>query len=78
MESKEYAMVSNRGDGIRLFVARGSHSQAVDAIHKRYAEEIGVDGSRAPRTNPNNVKVLDEMDFSFYGGMPQKIIICRV
>lgn len=77
----KFAMLSNRGDGIKLFVAEGSHEQATELIHKKYGELLGIPASeiaRSPRLNPVNVKELDTMDFSHISnGTPQEVIECN-
>lgn len=75
----KYAMLSNRGDGFKLFVAEGTHAEAVNLIHKKYGESLGLTASeisRAPMLNPVNVKELDTMDFSHVTG-EQTVIECN-
>lgn len=77
----KYAMLSNRGDGFKLFVAEGTHAEAVDLIHKKYGESLGLTASemaRGPRmSNPTtNVKELDSMDLSHVTG-EQIVIECN-
>jgi hypothetical protein len=77
----KYAMLSNRGDGFKLFVAEGTHAEAVDLIHKKYGESLGLTPSQianSPRmSNPTtNVKELDSMDFSHVTG-EQTVIECN-
>ena len=77
----KFAMLSNRGNGIKLFVAEGTHSEAVHLIHKKYGELLGLTASeisRAPMLNPSNVKELDTMDFSHISNdTPQEVILCN-
>lgn len=73
----KYAMLSNRGDGFKLFVAEGSHAEATRLIHTKYAELLGIDVNTVPALNRANVKELDTMDFSHIGDAKQEVILCN-
>jgi hypothetical protein len=76
----KFAMLSNTFEcGVKLFIAETeTHSEAVKIIYAKWCTLHGYDVSNHRVLNGNNVKELDEMDFSHISkDTQQEIILCN-